>query len=58
MATLGTEIITYTEEMILKFVQGTEPLSNYDAFVDGLKRLNLNRYLELQQTAYDRYLAR
>lgn len=58
MATLGTEIITYTEEMILKFVQGTEPLSNYDAFVDGLKRLNLDRYLELQQTAYDRYLAR
>lgn len=57
-ATLNTEITTYVEEMVLKFVQGAEPLSKYDDFVAGLKKLNLDRYLELQQIAYDRYLNR
>ena len=58
VATLGTEISTYVDEMVLKFVQGTEPLSNYDVFLENLQKLNLNRYLELQQAAYDRYLQR
>lgn len=58
VATLGTEISTYVDEMILKFVQGTEPLSNYDVFLANLQKLNINRYLELQQAAYDRYLKR
>ena len=57
-AALDTEIGTYVEEMILKFVQGVEPMSNYDAFVANLKKLGLDRYLELQQIAYERYLAR
>lgn len=58
MATIKTEIDTYVDEMLLNFIQGIEPMSNYDAFVANLRNLNLDRYLELQQAGYDRYLAR
>ncbi len=58
VATLSTEITTYVDEMILKFIQGTEPLSNYDTFLSTLQKLKLDRYLELQQAAYERYMSR
>ena len=57
-ATIKTEIDTYVDEMLLNFIQGIEPISNYDAFVAQLHNLKLDRYLELQQAAYDRYQAR
>lgn len=49
---------TYIQEMSLKFMVGEEPLSNFDAYVENLKSIGLDRLLEIQQAAYDRYLAR
>lgn len=58
MATLRTEIFTYSDEMILKFIQGTEPMENYGKFVEKLNKIGVQRYLEINQAMYDRYLAR
>lgn len=53
-----TDINTYTDEMKLKFIMGTESLDNYTVFVENIGKMNIERAIELQQTAYDRYLNR
>lgn len=59
LAALGTNINTYVEEMSLKFITGQEPLDNFDNFVKTLKdSFNVDRYIEIEQSMYDRYLKR
>ena len=59
LAALNTDISTYVSEMYTKFVTGDEPLDNYDNFLATLKdSLNADRYIEIQQNMYDRYLKR
>jgi putative aldouronate transport system substrate-binding protein len=50
----ATDLDTYTEGMILKFIMGDEPLSNYDEFLETCMSMGLDRMTELYQTAYDR----
>jgi putative aldouronate transport system substrate-binding protein len=50
----ATDLDTYTEGMILKFIMGDEPLSNYDAFLETCMSMGLDRMTELYQGAYDR----
>ncbi len=50
----STELDTYTEGMILKFILGDEPMDNYDSFLDTCKGMGLDRMIELYQSAYDR----
>lgn len=57
-AALDTEIRTYVEENSMKFVNGTRPLSEYDDFVATLKKMNVDRYIEIYQEAYDEYMAK
>ncbi len=54
---ITTDIESYLNQMIAKFITGEESLDNFDAFVQGLKDRGLDQYLELHQMAYDRYLA-
>lgn len=58
LSSLNAEVSTYVEEMITKFVNGAEPLSNYDAFVQTLKSMGADRIVELNQAALNRYNAR
>ena len=44
--------------MEAKFISGAESLDNFDAFVEQLKNLGIERAIEIQQKAYDAYLAR
>jgi putative aldouronate transport system substrate-binding protein len=57
-AAIMTEIGTYAEEMLTKFVIGTESLSRWDAYVDTINRLGLPRALEIQNNALGRYSRR
>ena len=45
---------TYTDEMMIKFILGQEPLSGYDAFVENLKDMNVEDVLGAYKSAYDR----
>ena len=58
MAKKISAVNSYKDEMLIKFIMGTEPLSNYDAFVKGLKDRGIEEYLKLMNEAYDRYEAR
>lgn len=58
-AALSADITTYVDEMCLKFVSGEEPIENYDEFRSTLKsQFNTDRYLEIAQNMYNRYLER
>ena len=52
------EITTYVQESIVKFIMGQKPIDEFDSFVNDLNSMGLERATEIQQTAYDRFLAR
>ena len=53
-----SEVNNYVEEMNMKFITGVEPLSNFESFRAELKKLGIERAIELTQNAYDRYMSR
>ena len=53
-STLGAELGTYISENYLAFVDGSKPLTEWDAYVQGLEEIGLNEYLEIYQGAYER----
>ncbi|MDL2233824.1 extracellular solute-binding protein [Ruminococcaceae bacterium OttesenSCG-928-L11] len=55
---LTTDIDTYAEEMILKFITGATPLSEFDTFVKNCEALGMPRLIQLYQEAYDAFLAK
>lgn len=55
-AMINNSISTYAQEMVTKFILGTEPLSNYDKMVEELKTRGIEKAIKINQNAYDRYL--
>jgi putative aldouronate transport system substrate-binding protein len=49
------DIITYVNEMTVKFIIGGEPLSGFDSFVAKIKGMKIDRAMQIQQAALDRY---
>jgi putative aldouronate transport system substrate-binding protein len=52
------EINTYQSEMEIKFILGTENLSGWDTYVSTIKRMGIDRAIEIQNAALARYNAR
>ncbi|UYO02424.1 extracellular solute-binding protein [Paenibacillus sp. PSB04] len=50
-----TDVGNYKEEMFVKFIVGKEPMENYDAYVAQIKKLGIDRAVEIYQNALDRY---
>lgn len=57
-AKLGNTINTYTDEMFVKFITGVEPIEYFDTYISELQNMGLERYIQIEQEAYDRYLTR
>lgn len=55
IASIMSEIYTYTDEMLLKFIMGSEPLDNFDAYLKRLEQMNIGKAVSIQQAALDRY---
>lgn len=55
---LMADIGTYVDEMVLKFIIGQESMDKYDDFVAKVEKMDLDRAIEIQQNAVDRYNAR
>lgn len=49
------DIQTYVNEMAVSFVTGTTPLSEYDAYLEALDRMNLPEMLEIRTAQYERF---
>ena len=52
---IGTDLNTYVDEMMAKFVNGTIPFSDWDNYVATLKKMGLDRYLGLYTAAAERF---
>ncbi len=57
-ARIISDIHTYAEENIIKFVIGEIPLSQFDEFRSQILSMDLERCIEIYQTALDRYYGR
>ena len=53
-----TDIETYVQECNVKFIMGQMSLDEYDTYREKLKSMGIDRCIELQQAALDRYFAR
>ncbi len=51
---LYTALVTYTEEMLSKFILKQEPMSKWDAFQKGMTDMGVDRLLEAYTSAYNR----
>lgn len=57
-ASLMGDIKTLVNESTVKFIMGEKPMSEFDAFAEQIKSMGIDRVLETQQAALDRYNAR
>jgi putative aldouronate transport system substrate-binding protein len=55
LTALMTEINTYRDEMLAKFIMGQESLDNWDTFVSTLKSMGMDEVLKIKQQQYDRF---
>lgn len=54
-ASIMNEVNTYVSEKFVKFVMGQESLDNFDAYVEQIKKMNIEEAVKIQQAALDRY---
>ena len=53
-----SDIKTYVSDTTNELIMGVRPISDFDEFFETLKTLGIERAVELEQAAYDRYLSR
>ncbi|MCL2878843.1 MAG: extracellular solute-binding protein [Treponema sp.] len=58
LARIMNDINIYVQEMVTKYILGTENLGTYDTFISTIKRMGIDQALAIQNAAYTRYLAR
>ena len=52
------EINSYISEMTKKFIEGDEPLTNFDNYMDQLQKMGIEDLIAAYQAAYDSFMAR
>lgn len=55
MAKIMNDVNTLVDEMTLKIILGTEPVDNFDKYMEKMKTLKLDRALQIEKAALDRY---
>lgn len=57
-ARIMNEVNTYRDEMTLKFILGNKGFDEWDDYVKTIKDMNIDRVLEIQNSALERYNSR
>ncbi len=55
LAKIMTEVNTYLNEALTRTIMGVEKVENYAKVLEQLKKMNIDRAIEIQQAAVDRY---
>ncbi|MBY0010567.1 extracellular solute-binding protein [Paenibacillus typhae] len=58
LGSIMNDINILVKEAELKIILGTEPVDNYDKYVQQMRDMGIERALDIQQAAYERYLKR
>ena len=53
-----TNANTLKGEKFVKYIQGTESIDTWDSYIDELKNMGIERAIEIEQAAYERFLSR
>ncbi|WP_309123193.1 extracellular solute-binding protein [Paenibacillus sp.] len=54
-ASIMTDLNTYSDEMVTKFIMGVEPLDRFDQYAETLKGMGIQEAIDIQQAALDRF---
>lgn len=54
-SSIYADIQTYVENMFYKFVMGLEPIEKFDEYVEQIKKMNIDRAIEINQIALDNF---
>ncbi|MDR6884641.1 ABC transporter substrate-binding protein [Bacillus sp. 3255] len=54
-ASIVTDIQTYQDEMLLKFIMGVEPLDQFDQYVKKIQSMGIDEAIKIQQGALERF---
>lgn len=57
-SSLISELETYRDEMIIKFIRGEEPIENFDKYLNNLNSMGVERVVEIVQSAVNEYNSR
>ena len=57
MNTLTSDLVTYINETYFAFLDGSKPLTEWDAYIAQLETMNIGRCREIAQEALDAYYA-
>lgn len=55
-AAIMTDLLTYQDEMVNKFIMGVESLDKFDDYIATLKKFGIEEQIHNMQNAYERYL--
>ena len=55
MTSSGADLEKYVNEMRDKFISGSESLDEWDKYVETVKNIGLDEYMEVQEKAYKRF---
>lgn len=55
LASIGSDIATYVNEMQVKFISGAVPFTEWDKYVSTLQKMNLEQYMAVYNQAYKRF---
>lgn len=55
LATIMNDVNTLVDEMSLKIILGLVPVDSYDSYVAKMKELNIDRAIQIEKAALDRY---
>lgn len=58
IARIKSDLDTYTSEAFMSFILGTMSLDDYDAYLNQLKTIGVDEYVQVYQDAYERYQER
>ncbi|PAV31151.1 ABC transporter substrate-binding protein [Virgibacillus profundi] len=56
LASVGTDIDKYVEEMRDKFISGDASFDEWDAYVKNIEQMGLEEYMGVKDSAYERYM--
>jgi putative aldouronate transport system substrate-binding protein len=56
LSELNADLNTFRDEWITKFIVGQEPLSKWDEYIAGMKRLGIDETIDIANAGYERYL--
>ncbi len=56
LTALQNDIHTYVDEMTANFVAGKESFDKWDSYVDTINKMGLDRYMKINQDAYERMM--